>query len=63
MAQARLAKQQSGITYICSQSSAGQLWWREISSNEMEHEKSDEIATNKVKGGSWRDKQLHLQQI
>lgn len=29
------------------QSSAGQLWWREISSNEMEHEKSDEIATNK----------------
>lgn len=46
-----------------SQSSAGQLWWREISSNEMEHEKSGEIATNKVKSGSWRDKQIHLQQI
>ena len=44
------------------QSSAGQLRWREISSNEMEDEKSGEIATNEVKSGSWRDKQLHLQQ-
>lgn len=44
------------------QSSAGQLQWREISSNEMEDEKSGEIATNIVKSGSWRDKQLHLQQ-
>lgn len=44
------------------QSSAGQLQWGQMSSNEMGDEKSGEIATNKVKSSSWRDKQLHLQQ-
>jgi len=50
-----------GLHTSVPQSSAGQLRWREISSNEMEDENSGEIAPNKVKSGSWRDKQLHLQ--